>query len=91
MIICITENSTHWDEFGQSYLIDTHLLPNGTAFKEFVETCELTSVAVDINDFNLVIPDSYDYCWSHVVFEDIQQAMVQPPQMVDKLLSIVFE
>lgn len=91
MIICITENSTHWDEFGQPYLIDTHLLPNGTAFKEFVETCELTSVAVDINDFNLVIPDSYDYCWSHVVFEDIQQAMVQPPQMVDKLLSIVFE
>ena len=89
MIICITENSTHWDEFGQSYLIDTNLLPDGTAFKEFVESCELTSVEVNINDVNLT--DSYEYCWSHVIFEDIQKAMVQPPQMVDKLLSIVFK
>ena len=85
MIICITENSTHWGKFGQPYLIDTNLLPDGTAFKEFIESCELTSIAIDINDVKL-----YQIAMS-IVEPCIQKAMVQPPQMVDKLLSIVFE
>lgn len=91
MIICITENSHSWDTFGEPYLIDTNLLIEGTTIKEFLESCTLSSVAVDINDCNLVIPDSYEYCWGHIVYEEIQQAIVQPPQKVDKLLSIVFE
>ena len=91
MIICITENSHSWDRFGEPYLVDTNLLIEGTAIKEFLESCILPSITVNINDVNLVIPDSYECCWSHIVYEDIQQAIVQPPQMVDKLLNVVFE
>ena len=81
MIICITENSHSWDKFGEPYLVDTNLLIEGTTIKEFLESCTISSVAVDMNDCNLV---TYEY-------KEIQQAIVEPPQKVDKLLSIVFE
>jgi hypothetical protein len=89
MIICIVENSNEWDDFGQPYLIDTSLL------KEEYLRAYLESTIDDI----IIINDTHhlgcihelDYSFASKYADDIQQAIVQPPQMVDKLISIIFE
>ena len=80
MIICIVENSTEWDEFGQPYLIDTSLLK-----EEYLRAYLEGSVNVrKVNSDKGRFIDSWNK-------EDIFAAIVQPPQMVDKLISIIFE
>ena len=80
MIICITENSTEWDDFGQPYLIDTSLLKE-EYLRGYLEV-SVEVIKVDSNNGRFI--DSWNK-------EDIFAAMIKPPQMVDKLISIIFE
>jgi len=93
MIICITENSPYWDAYGIPYLIDTSKLDKASWFRKLLE--ETTEKSIVLKKINKIKPsfDSYSYhdWFTSLVYEDIQQAIVEPPQMVDKLLSIVFE
>ena len=81
MIICIVENSTQWDDFGQPYLIDTSLL------KEEYLRAYLESTIDD----SIIINDTHHLGGIHELDYSFEQVIVQPPQMVDKLISIIFE
>lgn len=75
MIVCITPIRN--SEINKPYLVDTKLLID-LDIKEFLETCTNSTV---------IIPTLH--CFND--FDSIEATIVQPPQMVDKLLSIIFE
>ena len=90
MIICIVENSNEWDEFGQPYLIDTSLLKE-EYLRAYLESTIDDSIIINDTHHLGGIHELYDYSFASKYADDIQQAIVQPPQMVDKLISIIFE
>ena len=92
MIICIVENSIKWDDFGLPYLVDTSKL--NSYLKSDFESLNSSELVYSKKVNSLKTSDylySYHDWWSDTVFEDLQQAIVQPPQLVDKLVSIIFE
>ena len=89
MIICIVENSNEWDEFGQPYLIDTSLLKE-EYLRAYLESTIDDSIIIN-DTHHLGGIHELDYSFASKYADDIQQAIVQPPQMVDKLISIIFE
>lgn len=91
MIICIVENSHTWDAFGSPCLIDTSKLTK-EYLRAYLESWNSDEPIYIDNTHPLGgIHEFYSYSFASKYSEDIQQAIVEPPQMVDKLISIVFE
>lgn len=90
MIICIVENSTHWDEFGQPYLIDTSLLKD-EYLRAYLESTNNDNIIINNTHPLGGVHELYEHAFASKYSEDIFEALIDPPQIVDKMLSIVFE
>ena len=88
MIICMVENCASWDEPGEIYLIDSSLLTS-EPFRSFLESASNSLCVSGDGEFgrctNLV------QGWRGQYELDIQRAVVNPPQLVEKLISVTFE
>lgn len=91
MIICIVENSTYWHNWEHPYLLDTSKLSE-EYLRAYLESWNPKDILVINNTHPLGgIHELYSYSFASKYSEDIQQAIIQPPQLVEKLISIVFE
>ena len=87
MIICIVENSTQWDDFGQPYLIDTSLLKN----KKLINVLENSKIVGEtlIPSVELIGLATSEG-WLNEVQYYLDEASVIPPQTVNIIVKVVF-
>lgn len=88
MIICLVENCATWDGQGEMYLIDTCLLTS-EPFRSLLESAD-SSLSLTGDDLFCVV-NNQSTGWNYQYELDIQRAMVDPPQLVEKLISVTFE
>ena len=88
MIICLVENCASWEGQREMYLVYTSLLTS-EPFRSFLEsTPKYLSVSGD-EEFGLCTSERQG--WSGRYELDIARARVNPPQLVEKLVSVTFE
>lgn len=88
MIICLVENCIAWDSQGELYLIDTSVLTS-EPFRSFLESAGDSLYVDGDGEFGVCTHEKQG--WSCLYELDIQRAMVNPPQLVEKLVSVTFE
>lgn len=88
MIICLVENCASWVCHCEAYLIDTSLLTS-EPLRSFLESAEDSLYVDGDGEFGLCTSEKQG--WSGQYELDIQRAMVNPPTLVEKLVSIIFE
>ena len=90
MIICLVENSaTKAAARGvAAYLIDTSLLLS-EPFRSFLESAPSFLSIDGEGEFGEVTSEIH--CWKWRYELELNRAIVKPPQLVEKLISVLFE
>ncbi|OBQ43607.1 MAG: hypothetical protein AN484_11415 [Aphanizomenon flos-aquae WA102] len=86
MIICLIETYKYsWEGQGEMYIIDTSLL-SSEPFRSFLESAPSS---LYIGDGEFCTSEKLGWSWQYE--SDIQRAVVKPPQLVEKLVSVTFD
>jgi hypothetical protein len=88
MIICLVENCASWDRQGEMYLIDTSLLLS-EPFRSFLESAPSSLSVDDEGEFGEHTDERQCWRWQYEL--DLNRAIVKPPQLVEKLISVTFD
>lgn len=84
----MVENCAAWDGQGGLYLIDTSLLTS-EPFRSFLESAGSELYVDEDVKFGVCTVERQGWSWQYE--SDIQRAIVKPPQLVQKLISVTFE
>lgn len=84
----MVENCPSWDSQGGLYLIDTSLLTS-EPLRSFIESAGSELYVDGDGEFGVCTDERQGWSWQYD--SDIQKAIVNPPQLVEKLISVTFE